>query len=92
MIEKLFAAFVLAVCVALFARLLVGARRRARLDAAVKRGTRRGVQSARALWQRRSTRRAATQAADEAIRRAQGEWDGNVYRPKSFKRPPRKLH
>ena len=33
----------------------------------------------------------AKRAADEAIRRARGEWDGNVYRPDEFKRP-RKPH
>jgi hypothetical protein len=34
--------------------------------------------------------------ADEAIKRARqrdGEWDGNVYKPKSFRKPPRdKMH
>lgn len=92
MIEKIFAALVLAVCTVLFARLLVSPRRRARLDAAMQRGARHSAQSARALLSWRSTRRDASRAAAETIRRAQGEWDGNVYRPESFDRPPRKLH
>jgi hypothetical protein len=92
MIEKIFAALLLAVCAVLFVRLLVSPRRRARLDAAVQRGARRSAQSARALLNWRSTRRDATKAAAETIRRAKGEWDGNVYRPDSFDRPPRKLH
>jgi hypothetical protein len=41
-------------------------------------------------------RREAARAAEEAIKRARergGEWDGNVYKPKSFRKPPRdKMH
>ena len=40
-------------------------------------------------------RREAMRVADEAIKRARdrGEWDGNVYKPKSFRKPPRdKMH
>jgi hypothetical protein len=92
MIEKIFAALVFAVCAVLFVRLFVSPRRRARLDAAVQRGARHSAHSARALLRWRSTRREATQAAAETIRRAQGKWDGNVYHPDSFDRPPRKLH
>ncbi len=43
----------------------------------------------------RSSRKAAAQATEEVIRRARtkasGEWEGNVYKPDSFKRP-RKPH
>jgi hypothetical protein len=41
-------------------------------------------------------RREAARVAEEAIKRARergGEWDGNVYKPKSFRKPPRdKMH
>ncbi|HKX42668.1 MAG TPA: hypothetical protein VJO99_16045 [Burkholderiaceae bacterium] len=96
-IEKLFAGVVLAVCIVLMLRLLIGARRRGRFDAAVRRswlGSRRFLDT---LWHWRSRRREAQRAADAAIRRARGheaadgEWEGNVYKPKSF-RKPRKLH
>jgi hypothetical protein len=96
MTERVFAAVVLALCVVLFVRLLIGARRRHRLDASMRRvalAMRRAVASVR-HW--RSSRRAAAQAANDAIRRARGhdgEWDGNVYKPKSFRKPPRdKMH
>ena len=58
-------------------------------------------------WQRRAARQDAARTAEEAIRKArrtasrgnghdgkaepEGEWDGNVFRPKSFK-PPQKPH
>ena len=98
MIEQLLAAVVLAVCVLLFARLLIGARRRRRLDAALHSlaGTgRRALRSTRSAWRWRAAQRSSKQAADEAIRRARegGTWEGNVYKPKSFRKPPRdKMH
>lgn len=91
MIEKVLAAAGLIVCLVFMARLLMGPRRRMKFDA-----------WARGLWQRmrnlhrwRSSRKTAERVAEEAIRRARdnGTWEGNVYKPKSFKRPPRdKLH
>lgn len=99
MIERVFAAIVLAACAVLMLRLLLGERRRYRFDAALRQAwhaLRRWGLSVR-HW--RSSRRAAAQAAeaaDEAIARARGrdgEWDGNVYKPKSFRKPPRdKMH
>ena len=91
MIEKVLAGVVLASCVFLFVRLLVGERRRYRLDAWLRRGGRALAQRARTAWHWRAARREAQRVADEAIRRAGGEVerDGNVYRPKSFKKPPR---
>lgn len=95
-IEKFFAGFVLAVCVLLLVRMLLGPLRRERLDAVLRRW--------RAPWRRRlqqarrdSAESRAQRAAQEAIARARraaadGEWDGNVYRPKSFKRKKRDLH
>ena len=105
MIEKLFAGIVLAVCAVLMLRLLIGARRRARFDAAVRRAWGRLRWFLDTVWHWRSRRRAAQRAADAVIRRARGreanghgdddsrdgEWEGNVYKPKSF-RKPRKLH
>jgi hypothetical protein len=92
-IEILLAGLVLLVCAALLLRLLLPAPRRARFDAFWVRSAR----SLRALWQRSVTapgrRRAAEREAREVIERVRrtppdgGDWDGNVYRPKSFKRP-----
>ena len=92
-IEKSFAAIVLAVCVVMLLRMVIGERRRHRMDAAALRlwyGLRRQALRAWNWW---PARRKAARMADEAIRRAQadGEWDGNVYRPRSF-RKPRKPH
>lgn len=90
MIQKLYAGLVLAVCVVLLLRLLIGERRRWRVDAALRRAwaatRRRGL----ALIHWRASRRAAAEAAEQAIRRArmQSERDGNVVRPKSFQKPP----
>ena len=98
MTEKLLAAVVLAVCALLFMRLLIGARRRQRLDAALRQAAlagRRAARSVRSAWHWRAARRASKLAADEAIRRARegGSWEGNVYKPKSFRKPPRdKMH
>lgn len=105
MIERVFAAIALTVCAVLLVRLVIGERRRWRFDAFV----RRMAQAARrigqrlhrfglSVWHWRDARRAnqrAREAADEAIKRARdrGEWDGNVYTPKSFRKPPRdKMH
>jgi hypothetical protein len=102
-VEKIFAALTLTVCAVLLMRMLIGERRRYRFDAAARRlwftlrrfglWLQRGASS---LWHWRSSRRQAAQAAEEAIRRARsadGSWDGNVYKPKSFRKPPRdKMH
>ena len=91
MIEKVLAAVVLIVCLVFMARLLVGVRRRMKFDAWA-----RGIWNrVRDLYRWRASRKTAERAAEEAIRRARenGTWEGNVYKPKSFKRPPRdKLH
>lgn len=91
MLEKSFAIVVLVVCVALMLRLVIGARLRWKLDNALRSawGWLRG------LARSRRSRKDAERLAEEAIRRARGEghWEGNVYKPKSFKRPPRdKMH
>ncbi len=101
MIEKLFAGIVLAVCIVLMLRLVLGARRRARFDAAARRAWGNSQLFLSSAYHWRSHRREAERTAEEVIRRAQersansdsmdGEWEGNVYKPKSF-RKPRKLH
>jgi hypothetical protein len=103
-IEQGFAAVAFVVCALLFARLLLGERRRRRVDAVVLHGLAAWRRRATALWRWRAARREAARVAEEAIRRARergrrgnggdeddGEWDGNVYKPKSF-RGPRKPH
>lgn len=95
MIEKVLAGVALAICAGMLLRMLIGARRRARLDAGLRRfwlGLRARVI---ATWRWRSARKEAERVAEDAIRRARDgvQRDGNVYRPKSFKRPPRdKMH
>jgi hypothetical protein len=95
MIEKLFAAVALAVCIVLMVRLLLGVRLRLRFDAAARRSWQRVKGWTLTAYHWRSSRKDAARVAEEAIRRARegGRWEGNVYKPKSFKRPPRdKLH
>jgi hypothetical protein len=95
--EKLLAGLAFVVCVVMLLRLALPAARRDRID----RGLRRSWQylsaavTGLACWPAR--RRAARQAAQDAIRRAQnkpsGQWKGNVYTPDSFgseRNPPSK--
>jgi hypothetical protein len=87
-VEKVFAAVMVAVCCCAAARHAARPRRRARVDASIRRGSER--------WQRRLARFIAWPGAElrarretrEAIRRARrsaSERDGNVHRPKVFK-------
>lgn len=97
LIDGVLAGIALAVCVVLLLRLVVGARRRDRFDAAARRTWRASRQRAVALWRWPGQRRAAARAADEIIRRAarrDADQDGNVIRPKAFHegRGPRKPH
>lgn len=98
MTERVFAAIALAVCALLLVRLVIGERRRWYFDAFWKRLWSRVRRAALAVWHWRDARREAArarEAAAEVIRRARdrGEWDGNVYTPKSFRKPPRdKMH
>ena len=106
LIERGFAGLVIAVCGVLLVRLVVGERRRYRFDAALHRlwrallrGWRRTAYALGGFGRWRAARRHAAEAermADDVIQRARdrGEWDGNVYRPKSFRnKPPRdKMH
>jgi hypothetical protein len=92
-LEKIFAATIVVACLVLMLRVLLGARRRTRFDAALARWSGRFGRGADALFAWPTARRRARREAEAAIRRARegGEWDGNVYRPKSF-RNRRKIH
>ena len=100
MFHAVLAALGLATCIALAVHMALPYRARARVDAAVARiGGWMHTQADRASgWRRRQRQtRAAALEAERVIRRAQesaqqggrvdGEWDGNVYRPKSFDKP-----
>ncbi|MFG6416283.1 hypothetical protein ACG02S_20520 [Roseateles sp. DC23W] len=103
MFFNVLAAIGLAVCIALAVQMLLPWRLRARVDAALSRltGGMRGLFERALGWRRRQRQtRAAALEAERVIRRAresaqngrpEGEWDGNVYRPKSFEKP-RKPH
>ena len=94
-VEKIFAAGMVVVCVLLLARMLLRPKRRARVDATLRNGSE--------LWSRRARRFIAWPAAElrarratkEAIRRARrsaSEREGNVITPKAFKGRRRDLH
>ncbi|MEO8310621.1 MAG: hypothetical protein ABI520_05565 [Caldimonas sp.] len=94
-VEKIFAAGIVVLCVLLLARMVLRPGRRARVDASLRRNGE--------LWQRRVGRFVAWPAAElrarratkEAIRRARrsaSERDGNVVSPKAFKGKRRDLH
>jgi hypothetical protein len=96
MAEKILAALGLLVCLVLLLRLGLAPRRRQRLDHRARQGwtaLRLRVRGMQGFWRRRRHRKEAASEAEAAIRRARegiGR-DGNVIRPKSFKRP-RKPH
>ena len=95
MVEKIFAGLTLAVCELMLVRLLVGARRRSRIDTAARRALHEAQRVALSVYHWRDRKRSAARAAEEAIRRARAgatERDGNVYKPKSFRKPPDTLH
>lgn len=103
MFQTLLAAAGLAICLALGVHMALPYRARAGVDACVARLIAWArAQAARATGWRRQQRqtRAAAMEAERVIRRAResalhdardgrsdGEWTGNVYRPKSFDKP-----
>ena len=91
--EQILAGLAVAVCAVLLLRLCVGERLRFRFDLAVRRAWTACRRVALRVWHWRSARRSAARIAKEAIERARRgvERDGNVYKPKSFRRP-RKPH
>ena len=95
MLEKLFPAIVIIACAVALLRLALGERRRYLFDRSLARWARSARVRIEGLFTFNAGRRRARRAAEEAIRRARegGEWDGNVYRPKSFdKKKDRKIH
>lgn len=97
--EKVLAAIVVAGCLVMLLRLGLGARRRQRFDSSIARWSRRTGAWFESIFTWNSSRRRARRVAEAAIRRARegartdaGEWDGNVYRPRSFKKKGRKIH
>jgi len=96
-LSQWFAALVVLICAALLVRMSLPARRRAALDATLRRLPARLQARAAALWhwrQRRSQRDDAARLAEEAIQRARrtrADKDGNVIHPEAFK-GPRKPH
>ena len=88
MIEKILAGIALFVCVALLGRLLLSTHRQLQFDFAVERAWASLRRTTLRLVRWPSARRQAHRETRDAIERARGgEWDGNVYRPKSFRRP-----
>ena len=93
--EPLLAGLTLAVCTVLLVRLCLSPARRQRFGWTLRHG-------ALQLWHWRASRRLARTEAEAVIRRARGgttanddgEWSGNVYTPKSFRktRRPDQLH
>jgi hypothetical protein len=97
MLEKIFAASIVVACVVMLVRLVLGAGRRKRFDGALARWGRRTGARIDRLFTLNAVRRRAHREAEEAIRRAKGkaggDWEGNVYRPKSFqKKNDRRIH
>lgn len=94
MTQKVISAILVLVCALALLRLLIGERRRERLDAALRESWWSVRSFGRGLKHRKSSREEAERVVEEAIRRARAsdvERDGNVYRPGSFKEP-RKPH
>lgn len=92
MFETVFASTVLVACVVLLVRLSLSVRRRMQFDFAMQRWWAVVAGTWLRMWRWPAARREASREARDAIERARGgEWDGNVYRPKSF-RKPRKPH
>jgi hypothetical protein len=90
LLVSLFAGLMLLACVFLMVRLALPQRRRQRFDATVRRLGNTLRRGPRNWFRRREMREQASRAANDAIRRARdGQWDGNVYRPKSFRKPPK---
>ncbi|MGC3946804.1 MAG: hypothetical protein QM762_20185 [Chryseolinea sp.] len=99
MFHTVLAAIGLAVCIALAVHMALPYRLRARVDAATAGllGWLQGQFDRAVGWRRRQRQtRAAALEAERVIRRAQesaqsnrldGEWDGNVYRPRASRSP-----
>lgn len=99
MLVKIFASLGLAICLVLALHMCLSRRHQLRMEAWWGKGWRWISKRAISPFDARERRRAAHEAAMEAISRAKrsdpdtdrGQWDGNVYRPKQFDKP-RKPH
>lgn len=90
--QQLLAATVATICLVLLARLMLAPPRRRAFDQFWRQLGARLSHRARSLLRGRKLQRRAEAEAQAAIRRASdGQWKGNVYTPKSFRRP-RKPH
>lgn len=98
MITKVFAGFGLLICLAMALHMCLGRRHRLLLEARWGRLLRWASSILSRRFNARERRRAAHQAAMDAINRAQrsshiepaavdGSWEGNIYRPKRFEKP-----
>jgi hypothetical protein len=99
MLHTVLAALGLATCIALAVHMALPYRARSAVDAVVARlgaWLRAKLDSAVGWRRRQREARAAALEAQRVIRRAresamntrvEGDWDGNVYRPKSFDKP-----
>ena len=92
LIEKMIALVIAAACLLMLVRLMVGERRRYRLDRAVIGHWQRVSSWVVKTWRWRVSKKKAAKEAEAAINRARtrGDWDGNVFRPKSFQKPDHK--
>ena len=100
--EPLLAGLTLAVCAVLLVRLCLPPAHRQRVDRTLRGWGWTLRHGALQLWHWRASRRLARAEAEAVIRRARtgktadeaGEWTGNVYTPKSFRktRRPDQLH
>lgn len=102
--EQGLAAVTLAACVVLGVRLCLNPSRRQHLDRALRGGVDTLRRHLGRLWRWPAARRQARAEAEAVIRRARGgatpraaedgAWSGNVYTPKSFRKPrrPDQLH
>ncbi|QPF75532.1 hypothetical protein G8A07_23170 [Roseateles sp. DAIF2] len=99
MLVKVFASFGLLICLALAVHMCLGRHQRLWLETRLTRAWQGLRQRLERRFSARERRRAAHEAALEAIERAkrgsggggnvEGQWDGNVYRPKRFEKPPK---
>jgi hypothetical protein len=93
-IEKILAGVTLAICVVLLVRLALPFKQRRWLNARWAGFVAALQRMVVTPWRNWRLRNSSQRMADEVIRRARsggGEWTGNVYRPKSFQRPPKDL-
>lgn len=92
LIEKIVALTIAAACLVMLVRLLLGERRRQRLDSAVIGHWRRASTWVVKGWRWRVSRKKAAKEAQAVINRARtrGDWEGNVFRPKTFQKPDNK--